>query len=65
MSREAEKVEIENPNSPGRVERVDAAKYRAMREALLSVLPGTAPGLTVADAKAALLPRLGTPEQVP
>jgi hypothetical protein len=37
---------------------VDRAKYEAMRDALLPVLPAEAPGLTVAEAKAALLPRL-------
>ena len=54
----SDKVEVENPNSPGRTSRVDAAKYGAMKTALLAVLPGEAPGLTVAAAKAALLPKL-------
>jgi len=54
----AEKVEIENVVSPGRVVRVDKAKYEAMREALLAVLPPGAPGLTVAEAKRNLLPLL-------
>jgi hypothetical protein len=54
----SDKVEVENPNSPGRTTRVDAAKYRAMKTALLAVLPGDAPGLTVAAAKAGLLPQL-------
>lgn len=53
-----DKIEIENINSPGRTERVDRAKYLAMREALLVVLPSKTPGLTVSDAKAALLPFL-------
>lgn len=53
-----DKIEIENVNTPGRTERVDRAKYTAMRAALLAVLPDEAPGLRVADAKAALLPRL-------
>lgn len=52
------RIEIENVNIPGRTERVDRAKYMAMRDALLAVLPDTAPGLSVADAKAALLPGL-------
>lgn len=51
----SDKVEVENPNSPGRTTRVDAAKYGAMKTALLAVLPAAAPGLTVAAAKAALL----------
>ena len=51
-------IEVENVTSPGRSYRVDAAKYAAMREALVAVLPDKAPGMTVADAKAALLPKL-------
>lgn len=54
----ADKIEIENVNAPGRTERVDRAKYEAMRDALLAVLPTEAPGMTVAEAKAALLPHL-------
>ena len=52
------KVEIENVVSPGRVTRVDRAKYEAMRRALLTVLPRASPGVTVAEAKAQLLPLL-------
>jgi hypothetical protein len=52
------KIEIQNVNSPGRTERVDRAKYEAMRDALLAVLPDAAPGLKVPEAKAALLPLL-------
>lgn len=58
MRNDTDKIEIENVNSPGHVERVDRAKYVAMKEALLSVLPKTSPGLTVAEAKAELLPLL-------
>ena len=58
MRDSAEKIEIENVNTPGRVERVEKRKYVAMRHALLTVLPATSPGLTVAEAKAALLPLL-------
>ena len=54
----SEKIVIENINVPGRTERVDRAKYMAMREALLAALPDTAPGLTVAEAQKALLPFL-------
>ena len=53
-----EKIEIENVTSPGRTERVNRAKYEAMRDALLAVLPDTAPGLKVPDVKATLLPLL-------
>ena len=54
----SDRVAMENVNSPGRPVRVDAAKYHAMRDAILAVLPATAPGLTVAEAKARLLPLL-------
>lgn len=52
------KIEIENIASPGRNVRVDRAKYEAMRKALLAVLPKRSPGLSVAEAKAKLLPLL-------
>jgi len=58
MSGADDKVAMENVNSPGRPVRVDAAKYQAMREAILAVLPPAPPGITVAEAKAQLLPRL-------
>lgn len=53
-----DKIEIENAVSPGRTTWVDRAKYLAMRQALLAVLPDQPPGLKVADAKQALLPHL-------
>lgn len=47
---------IPPPNTaPGRTEPVNRAKYRVMCDAPLAVLPGEAPGQTVADAKDALL----------
>lgn len=58
MTGKDDKIEIENFTSPGRTYRVDRAKYDAMRDALLAVLPADAPGLTVAEAKAKLLPLL-------
>ena len=58
MSLKPEKIGIENFTSPGRIVNVEKAKYIAMRDALLAVLPSTEPGLTVADAKAQLLPFL-------
>ncbi|MDT9600607.1 DUF6958 family protein [Sphingosinicella rhizophila] len=54
----ADKVEVHNIVSPNHVTRVDARKYHAMRDALLAVLPRSAPGLTVAEAKEHLLPHL-------
>ncbi|UXB18312.1 hypothetical protein K7566_11845 [Stenotrophomonas maltophilia] len=53
---EPERIEIESITTPGHIQRVDRAKYLAMRHALLRALP--APGLTVAQAKQALLPHL-------
>lgn len=58
----AEKIEIRNIISPAHVVRVDKAKYTAMRDALLQVLPASTPGLTVAEAKAGVLPLL--PEEL-
>lgn len=40
------------------VTRVDAAKYEAMKAALLNVLPQDAPGLNQAEMMAAVLPYL-------
>ncbi|MGX9849326.1 DUF6958 family protein [Limimaricola litoreus] len=51
-------IEISSATSADRTERVDRAKYTAMRDALLPVLPDTLPGMTVAEAKAALLEHL-------
>jgi hypothetical protein len=52
------KVEIENVLSPGRTVRVDAAKYAAMKRAMLASLPPSSPGLTVAELKQRILPLL-------
>lgn len=58
MPDRSEKITIENVASPGHIYRVDRAKYEAMREALMAILPSEPPGLTVAAAKDALLPHL-------
>lgn len=55
MSDADDRIEIESITSPHHVQRVNRAKYMAMREALLPVLPEAPPGITVAEAKAALL----------
>jgi hypothetical protein len=52
------KIAMENINTPGRSINVDAAKYAAMRAAILAVLPKASPGITVAELKDAVLPRL-------
>lgn len=51
-------VEVQNVVSPGHITRVDAAKYDAMKTAMLAVLPKAAPGMTPADIKIALVPKL-------
>lgn len=51
-------VMIQNINVPGRSSRVDAAKYEAMRSALMKILPVKPPGLTQAEMFAAVLPHL-------
>lgn len=58
MSEKDDKIVIESITSPGRIERVNRAKYMAMRDALIPVLPTEPPGITVAEAKGALLPAL-------
>jgi hypothetical protein len=58
MASKKDMIEIENFTTPGHVYRVEKAKYEAMRNSLIAVLPVEKPGLTVADAKAALLPLL-------
>jgi hypothetical protein len=54
----ADKIEVENVNHPGKTERVDRAKYEAMRAAMWAALPTDGPGLTAAALKLALLPAL-------
>jgi hypothetical protein len=56
------RVRIENVNHPGSSTNVDAGPYNAMREALLAVLPATAPGMTESQMRQAVLPKL--PEDV-
>jgi hypothetical protein len=51
----SDKIVVENINTPGRTERLDRAKYMAMREALMSVLPEDEPGMTVPAANVAVL----------
>jgi len=53
-----DRVIMENILSPHHVARVDAAKYHAMRDAMLATLPVSTPGLTVAETKARVLPLL-------
>jgi len=57
-ARTADRIEIENVVSPGRVYRVERAKYEAMRSAYLRAAPASPPGLTVAEIQKRLLPHL-------
>jgi hypothetical protein len=41
------KIETENVGQPGKTYRVDAAKYAAMKTAVMAVLPDVAPGMAV------------------
>lgn len=61
MSKPIEKIEVENFTSPGHKTRVDAAKYTAMRDAMLAVMPASAPGMTPAEIIAAVKPSLPGP----
>jgi hypothetical protein len=52
------KIAIRSITSPAQTQRVDRAKFMAMRDALMTILPVGPPGLTVAQAREALLPHL-------
>lgn len=54
----ARRVVVENVNVPGHTRTLDADKYEVVRQALLAVLPSTAPGLTQAEMFDAVRPRL-------
>jgi hypothetical protein len=53
-----DKGTIEILNRDGTPWRVNGEKFEAMRAALMAVLPAGPPGMTVAEAQEALLPRL-------
>ena len=52
------RIEIENVGQPGKLYRVDKAKYEAVRAAVLAVLPSDPPGMTVEATIAAAKPHL-------
>lgn len=54
----SDKIDVENFTSPGKTFRVDAAKYTAMRDAIMKVTPNAAPGCTNAEMKQGVLPHL-------
>ncbi len=51
-----DKVVVRNIASPGHVTRLDGAKYRGMRDALMQVVTKAEPGHTVAELSAAIAP---------
>ena len=55
MNEVDDKIEVENVNVPSRTSRVNAAKYEAMKRAMLQVLPKQAPGLTQAEIREAVI----------
>jgi uncharacterized protein DUF6958 len=52
------RVTVENVNVPGYAVNLDSAKYESMRRAVLDVLPKSAPGLTQAEIRRAVVPHL-------
>ena len=54
----ADRIEIENVGQPGKIYRVDADKFNAMRAVVLAKLPVDAPGMSVSDLIAAVKPSL-------
>ncbi len=54
----APKMKIENILQPGKSYTVDAAKYEAMKKAVLAVLPKSAPGVTPLDVSREVRPIL-------
>ncbi|MET3926230.1 hypothetical protein [Devosia sp. 2618] len=55
---DGEKYVMENVVSPGHTTRVDAAKFMAMKAAVLAVLPSEAPGITPAELRERITPIL-------
>ena len=54
----SDKIDVENINTPGKTTRVNAAKYTAMRDAMLRVMPHEALGDTAKEIKEATKPHL-------
>ena len=57
-----DKIQVENVNVPGHVTNVNAAKYQAMRDQFLHILPGASPGLTQKEILERVKP--GLPEEL-
>ncbi len=54
----SDKIDVQNINTPGKTIRVNAAKYAAMKLAMLKVMTKTAPGDTAKDIKEAAIAHL-------
>lgn len=57
-----ERIPVENVNVPGQITNVRADMYRAMKAAMLKVLPRQSPGLTQNEIRTAVVPHL--PEEL-
>lgn len=62
MANAEDKIVVENVNVPGRTTRVDARMYKAMKKAMLKVLPSSAPGLNQTEMREAVKAHL--PEEL-
>jgi hypothetical protein len=58
MRESDDKIVVENVNVLGKTSRVNAAKYQAMKAAMLHVLPKAEPGLTQSEIREAVIPHL-------
>ena len=58
MTGSDDRITVENVNVPGKTSRVSAAKYQAMKQVMLQVLPGAEPGLTQAEMRESVIPYL-------
>ncbi len=58
MAETSDRIEVRNINAPDHITHLDRAKFAAMRQALLAVLPTDPPGMTPAQAQRALLAHL-------
>lgn len=57
-STDTARVMLENINHPNSARSADAKMYQAMKRAVLKILPGKSPGLTVAEVEERVLPHL-------
>jgi hypothetical protein len=62
MTKNDDKIVVENINVPGHTTRVDAKMYAAMKQAMLKVLPNAAPGLNQSEVREAV--KLHLPEEL-